>query len=438
MCFSEARAPHTLSTMLGRRHAPWVRGAFAWALYDFAYSIFSFLLLVRYFPDWVINDLDRPDWYVAVTQVAVVGVIVLTVPIAGALGDQLGRRKPLLVGFTLLAAVAAAVLGVLPSHGNVLPLLVAAGVAAAAGQLALSQYDPLLADVAPEGSRGRVSGLAVAMGFTGTIFALAIVAELVVGDSSKQRAFIPAALLLVVFALPAFVYIHEHERAGSGSGTGEALRRAWRQVRSSVEHLREYPSMFRFLVGRFLYSDAIATVGAFLAVYMSRLGGFSERGKNLVLGLIVVTAAVAAVAVGRLLERHGPRRLLVIVLPVMAGAILFAALIGRPWTIWALSPIAGATLGVVWTTDRVFMLRLTPLELRGQYFGFFSLANRVASAIGPLIIWSGTVWLFHDVTGWLTKLGASRLALCGLAVTAFLGWLVIRRVSDEPAAASTT
>ena len=30
------------------------------------------------------------------------------------------------------------------------------------------------------------------------------------------------------------------------------------------------------------------------------------------------------------------------------------------------------------------MIRLTPLELRGQMFGFFNLASRVASALGPL------------------------------------------------------
>ena len=44
----------------------------SWAFWDFAYSIFSFLLVVRYFGTWVIDDLGRPDWYVAMTQFVVV------------------------------------------------------------------------------------------------------------------------------------------------------------------------------------------------------------------------------------------------------------------------------------------------------------------------------------------------------------------------------
>ena len=91
----------------------------------------------------------------------------------------------------------------------------------------------------------------------------------------------------------------------------------------------------------------------------------------------------------------------------------------------------GAALGCVWTADRVFMIRLTPLELRGQMFGFFNLASRVASAFGPLVIWSATVWLLHSHTGWLSLLGATRVALVGLALAAFVGWLVIRPLSDN-------
>ena len=32
----------------------------SWAFWDFAYSIFSFLLVVRYFGTWVIDDLVGP------------------------------------------------------------------------------------------------------------------------------------------------------------------------------------------------------------------------------------------------------------------------------------------------------------------------------------------------------------------------------------------
>jgi UMF1 family MFS transporter len=407
------------------------RPALAWALYDFAYSAFSFLLLVRFFPTWVIDDLDRPDWYVTVTQFVVVVIVLAAMPLAGAFADQHGRRKPLLIAFTLAAAGFAACLGFVPVDDSVLPVLVLAGIGAVAGQLALAQYDPLLADVAPEEVRGRVSSWAVGMGFVGIIFALLVVAELIVGEGDKQRAFIPAAVVYVVFAVPAFLLIREPARTAV-TRNRETLRRAWSQFGQSFNQVRSYPRVFRFLAARFLYSDAIVTLNAFLAVYMTRLGGFSESAKNLALGIVVVAAGAGALTAGRIVERLGPKNPLMAVLPTLGVCLLLAAAIGQPWTIWALSPVAGASLGVIWTADRVFMLALTPPELRGQFFGFFNLANRVASAFAPLVIWSGSVWLLHERTGWLGELGASRVAVAGLALTVFAGWLVLRRLSDAP------
>jgi MFS transporter, UMF1 family len=407
----------------------WRGPALAWALYDFAYSLFSFLLVVRFLPTWIIDDLHRPDWYVGMTQFVVVLVVLVAMPLAGAVADQLGRRRPLLAVFTFVAAAAAAVLSVLPVDGTILPVLAVAAVAVAFAQLAFAQYDPLLADVAPERFRGRVSGLAVVLGFAGIVVGLAGVAELIVGEASKQRGFAPAALLYVLLALPALVLIRERGGAQRRVPSG-VIRNSLAQLAGSLRQLRRYRRVFRFIGGRFLYSDAIATLSAFLTVYMTRLGGFSEREKNVAIGVAVLAAAGGAGVAGPLVERFGPKRPLLAVLPAFAAAALLSALVGEPWTIWVATPVAGVALGVVWTADRVFMLRLTPEELRGQFFGFFNLASRVASAFGPLVIWSGTVWLLSSQTGWLSSLGASRVAVAGLAAAALLGWAVIRPLSD--------
>src|SRR4029453_16233823 len=62
----------------------------SWALWDFAYSVFSFLLVVRYFGTWVIDDLGRPDWYVAMTQFVVVLFLLGAIPLGGALRSRPG------------------------------------------------------------------------------------------------------------------------------------------------------------------------------------------------------------------------------------------------------------------------------------------------------------------------------------------------------------
>ncbi len=402
------------------------RAQFAWALYDFAYSLFAFLLAVRFFPTWIINDRGRPDWYVTVTQVVVALVVVLILPIAGAVADQFGRRRPFLAGFTVVSAVACAGLALVPDHGSIWPALVVAGIAVGFSLLAFAQYDPLLADVAGPEEQGRVSGLAVALGFLGMIFGLAVVAELVVGDGSKQRAFGPAAGLYLLFALPVLLVVRERVRPDPRPTLRTAVRSAAGEVRQTLREASRYPAITRFLAARFLYSDAVVTLSAFLAVYMTRLGGFSESDKNAAFGIAVLSAGASAIVAGRVVERLGPKRPLARVLPMFAAGIILSAAVGRPWTIWVVAPIAGMALGVVWTSDRVFMLRLTPPELRGQLFGFFNLANRLASAVGPLILWSGTIWVLHDQTDWLSALDASRVAVGSLGLATLVGWLVIR------------
>ena len=409
------------------------RPAVAWAVYDLAYSLFTFVVVIRFLPTWIIDDLGRPDWYVSVTQVCVVAFVLAVMPFAGALADQLGRRKPFLLVFTLVACATGALLTFVPAEETVIWALLVAGVTVAFAQLAFAQYDPLLADVAPPERHGRVSGLAVALGFAGIILGLALIAELIVGEGDKQRAFAPAAAFYIVFSIPAFLLIRERRPPSAlNVHVGpRPIRRAFRQVGQSVRQIRRFPLVFRFLAGRLFYSEAIVTLSAFIAVYMTRLGGFSEREKNIVIGISVLAAAIGAIVGGRYVERHGPRLPLVIVIPMFAFGVLLSAAVGEGWTVWVVSPIAGVALGVVWTADRVFMLRLTPTELRGQFFGFFNLANRVASALGPLIIWSGTVWILHDQTKWLSQLGASRAALAGLGVVALVGWALVRSVHRD-------
>src|SRR5919109_1307984 len=94
--------------------------ALSWALYDFANTIFSYVVVTRYFNDWIIEQRDTEDIWVGVMQVVVAVLLVLTLPVFG-----------------LFAA----------------------------------------ADVVPEGE--------------------------------NQRAFLPAAFLFLVFALPCFLFVRE-------------------------------------------------------------------------------------------------------------------------------------------------------------------------------------------------------------------------------------
>jgi MFS transporter, UMF1 family len=406
------------------------RPVLSWAMYDFANTIFSFAVITRYFNEWVIEQNGRPDWHVGLMSF-IVGVFLLTaMPAMGAISDQLGRRLPFLAAFTLACVAATGVLGTVDS---VTIALVVAGIAIFSYQLALSMYDPLLATVAPPSRHGSVSGLGVGLGYVGVLGA-SLVLTAMVPQGNYQAAFVPTAIMFLVFSLPIFLFVRERGRPRSerDHGTAAVVRGAFRQVAHTARHIRdEHRHTGRFLIARFLYVDAIATVIAYMTVYMARVGDFSETEKTMVLGLAMIAAAIGAFTCGGLVERHGPKRVLVGILSFAAITLTIAGVTGSAALVWVLGPAIGITLGGVWTSDRVFMMRLSPPELRGEFFGVYNLVGKLSSGFGPLVLWGGTVYLLHSRGGWST-LDASRVALLVLVVSVLAGLWVLRPLSDKP------
>ena len=72
-----------------------------WILYDFANTIFSFVVVTRYYNDWIIEERGQPDIYVGLMVAAVSVALVFTLPLLGVLADRIGH-KPILIAFTLL------------------------------------------------------------------------------------------------------------------------------------------------------------------------------------------------------------------------------------------------------------------------------------------------------------------------------------------------
>jgi UMF1 family MFS transporter len=397
----------------------------SWALFDFANTIFSFAVITRYFNDWIIDERGNPDWYVAVMGFVVGLVLVVALPALGAISDQVGRRLPFLAAATTVCVALTASLTFVDSTGAA---LVIAGIAIFAYQIALSMYDPTLALVAPPQRQGSVSGLGVGIGYLGTIAAILILIPLV-PDDHNQRAFLPTALLFAVFAIPIFVFVREPRRTHSGAR--RTIGAALTQIVVTAGHVRrEQRDVGRFLIARFLYVDAIATVIAYMAVYMGRVGDFSGAEKNVVLLLATVFAVISGFTCGRYVERLGPKRVLVAVLVLAVATLLIAAITGSAGLVWVLGPAIGVTLGGVATSDRVFMLRLSPPDVRGEYFGIYNLVGKLSAGIGPLVLWAGTIWLLHDQGDW-SKLDASRAALAMLAVAVVAGLFVLRPLSDH-------
>src|SRR2546423_9571554 len=85
----------------------------SWALYDFSNTIFSMNVATLYFSVWIVSDLGSTDLVYAVASAIASAMVVLAIPVLGALSDARRRRKPWVVGFTIAACMACAAIGIL-------------------------------------------------------------------------------------------------------------------------------------------------------------------------------------------------------------------------------------------------------------------------------------------------------------------------------------
>ena len=348
--------------------------------------MFAFGVTGLYFALWL-KDEGQPDSAIALPTAVAMAIVVVIGPWIGARTDHSGRRVPVLMWGTLVTVAATALLA---SFGVGISLMLF--VAALIGfNIAGVAYDALLPDVSTDATIGRVSGLGVGFGYFGSVIGFGI--GYVMGDVlelGSAAIFRGLALAFLLFALPSFFQIVEPERPRR-SDPAPTLSQVFSHLLASWKRARAVPGVARFLVGRFLYTDAINTLtGGFLAIFATRDLGLTDAETQLLLIEAVLVAVIGGFIAARLVDRVGPRRYLHAMLWMWVGALgvgIYAAITLTTWLAWVLGAAGGIALGGVWASDRAYMAALTPREWYGEFYGLYGTVGRFATITGPLL-WS--------------------------------------------------
>ena len=88
--------------------------------------------------------------------------------------------------------------------------------------------------------------------------------------------------------------------------------------------------------------------------------------------------------------------------------------------------LLGSGLGGVWTSDRVFMLRLSPPDKVGEFFGLYGLAGKFSAVTGPVLY--GTIVSVLLNAGWGD--GAYQVGIFSFLILMVIGMLLLRGVPD--------
>ncbi len=399
--------------------------ALAWALYDFANTIFSFAIVSFAMGPWAVRFLGEGTGTLLFTVAASASVALnaLVSPVLGAQSDRTGGRKGYLLVFTVACVVPTALIGFVDIG---LGLLLFA-IANFSFQAALIYYDALLPDVARPDMRGRLSGIGVGLGYLGTIVSGLLLGLTVDADGRiTPISFVLVASLFAIFAIPIFLLVTERKRTGVPFTIADSLR-SWAQLRDSIRHAREVPGLLRFVVARLFYTDPINTVIAVMSLFTINAIGFTEGEARFVLIGLTVVAVIASFGWGWLADRWGPKRTLVLVLVSWAAGLLLVAVTLSELPFLVAGAILGSGLGGVAVTDRLLLIRMAPSDRVGEMFGLFGLVGKVSAVVGPLV-YGGIVFLLLEPLGQ----GAYRVAILSLLALMLIGLWLLRDVPEPP------
>jgi len=412
------------------------REIFAWAMFDFANSGYTTVVLTAIFNAYFVSvvaggsagDAGRATllWTVA-TSIANV-LVLLSAPVIGAMADHTAHKKLFLLVASAGCVLFTALLGVV-GPGDValgMTLIVLSAFLFHTGEDLIAGFLP---EIASPQDMGRISGYGWSLGYFGGMLVLgACLAVVSWGQSQGMGAsdYVPFTMWItagafVLAALPTFIWLRERALPQPHDGWSAVVAAGFRRVGETLSHVRQHRDLFRFLVALAIYYCGIYTVIVLAAVYAQQVMGFTTADTIVMILVVNATAALGAFGFGHLQDRLGSVKTLAITLMVWIAALSMAYYNETRAGFWVVANLVGLALGSSQSAGRALIGIFSPPARSAEYFGLWGLAAKSASVIGPLC-YGLVTWWSH---------GNQRLALLSTALFFVLGLLVLLTVNER-------
>lgn len=422
------------------------RERWAWYFYDFGNSAYASVVLLAvysaFFQGQVVGGAEGSRLWGLAVGIAMLIVAVIS-PILGAIADFSGAKKRFLLFFTALSCLATALL-FFSQEGQV-ALAMAFFILAEVGyRSAQVFYDALLPEIATPEEMGRVSGTGWAVGSAGGIVILLLLLPLIMmieGTLIVRFSMVITALYFAVAAIPLFRFVRERARpqplpAGENYLT-VGFGRLWRTFR----RVRTFRELIKFFFSFLIYNDGIIMTLDFAAIIGAVLFGMDQQMLILFVILVQLTNVAGAYLFGLLADRLSIKRSLLLSIGLLMGLVVWLYFTQSLVTFFIIGAIAGFAMGGIQSLSRTMVGAISPAGQSAEFFGFFSVAGRTSSFIGPAVYgWvAAEVALWYERGGWavdLAERSGQRIAILTIGLFLLVGIVVLLFFNEKKARAA--
>jgi UMF1 family MFS transporter len=399
------------------------REVFGWALYDFANSGYTTVVLTAvfsaYFVSGVVGDGTLGTLWWTLTLSASHFLVMVTMPFMGAWADQHQARRRLLWVTTVGCVVSTAALS-LAGPGAVLlavVLVIISNVFFSWGESLISSFLPSLAR--PH-AMGRVSGWGWGFGYVGGMLTLGLCLVYVFRAQAQEQSadsFVPGTLLITaaIFGLAAVISLSLLKERTAPPGHNRQTINSWRRVYQTWQHAHQYQDFLWLLACTVMYMGGVAVAIALAAIYAQQVIGFDATETMVLIFVLNLAAVVGALLLGYGQDWLGHKLALALTLFGWLATCLLAAWVTTKGGFWVAAFIAGLCMGASQSVGRAMVGLLAPAHRLAEFYGLWTLATRVASIIGPLM---------YGLVTWLSD-GNQRLAIAATGLLFVAGLLLL-------------
>ena len=406
------------------------REVFGWAMYDFANSGYTTVVITAVFAAYFVGGIARKAEWATFAWTAALSIsyaiVMLTMPSLGAYADLRAAKKRLLLLTTIACVVTTGALA-LAGPGSVvlaMGLIILSNTFYSYGESLTASFLPELAR--PE-AFGKVSGWGWSFGYLGGMLALGCSLGYVLWAQSQNISadkFVPVTMLItaVIYGAAAsmtFWLLGERARPNPSALRQGGLKASLAQLKITFKQARRFKDFMWFLACGVCYQGGVAVAITLAAIYAEQVIGFLPQETMVLIFVLNIAAAVGAFGFGYFQDKVGHKLALGITLVGWIATCVIAAITTTKGGFWYAAAIAGFCMGSSQSAGRAMAGLFAPPEQLGEFFGLWTFATRLASIIGPLS---------YGAITWITG-GNQRIAIMSTSILFMAGLVLLLPVN---------
>tara|TARA_A200000113_G_scaffold59157_1_gene50525 strand:+ start:481 stop:1734 length:1254 start_codon:yes stop_codon:yes gene_type:complete len=399
----------------------------SWIAYDAGNSAFATTVLAAFFPlffssYWAggVDEITATKYYTAGLTVINL-VILLGMPIIGAITDVKNLTKSFFAIFTIIGAVFVTSFYFIEQNSWLIALILY-GIALFCFSAAIVLYDKILVYVAKPSDISKVSGYGYAIGYLGGGTLFVINAFMVMNPSffglennvsAIKWSFVTVGVWWIIFSLP-LILNYKQPRVEE-----QRLSKSFNQILTTFKEISSQKNVVIFLIAFFLYIDGVHTVMSLAAMFGDGVGIGQE---SIITALIIVQFVAAPLTFiwSLIANKYGDKKVIYATISIYIVVVIYSMSLSTATEFYILAIMVGSVQGGIQAASRSLFAKIIPIEKSGEFFGFYNTFGRAGSVIGPLLV---NVFLvaFNDL----------KIALVPLIILFILGIIFLYFVDEK-------